>query len=510
MRKMIPNPGRHFLAFLLAAICLTEGTAWSQVKNYTPGEYPAPRTPDYNPNVTVEDLLPAARVLVRKPAKRQPLEPGYAVKPGQHILILVTSTFDDRVLEAIRLAIEEVGGRPDIMKTWTAPSARVSGNRGFEEFRVFKGEGAAGTANRPPRFGFTKGLQALGKLTANGEYTLVINGAGGPPPMESYDWEYIPWDTADQFLFSQAGFPYEVQYAMDRKAYSTLLRARKIRATDPEGTDMAWNWHPNYEGINREEHPGYEFVLAGHLGAIPQFHSPLDADANGTIAGTINHTGTFPRLALTITKNQIAKVAGGGEYGRLWQEMLEACRGIQFPGFPAPGCGWFEEAAIGSDVWRARSLDFAESIGGASWERGRAGVIHWGLGVARNLDAVPAVRQWHQEHETPSGAGHWHVHTYFTTMDFTLDDGKQLRVIDKGHFTWLDDPEIRQIASKYGNPDEILREKWIPAVPGINIPGNYLSDYAADPFKVISAQMADLLKKIRAAGPARHELQASR
>ncbi len=152
---------------------------------------------------------------------------------------------------------------------------------------------------------------------------------------------------------------------------------------------------------------------------------------------------------------------------------------------------------MGSDPWRARSLDFADYTRGASWERGRSGVIHWGLGVSRNSSALPAVREWYEENK-PAVSGHHHIHTYFNTMDFTMEDGQQLRYIDKGHLTLLDDPEIREIASKYGDPDEILTEKWIPAVPGINVPGNYLTDYGQDPGKVIAKQQAELMNKLQA------------
>jgi hypothetical protein len=47
--------------------------------------------------------------------------------------------------------------------------------------------------------------------------------------------------------------------------------------------------------------------------------------------------------------------------------------------------------------------------------------------------------------------------------------------------TAFDDPEIRKIAEKYGDPDKILRQLWIPALPGINYPGDYERDYARDP-----------------------------
>jgi hypothetical protein len=125
--------------FLLCAIAthlvIVAGSALAQVKTYTPGAYPAPRTPEYNLDVTAEDLLPIARVLVRKPARFQPLEPGYGIEPGQRVLILVSTRFDNRVLDAIQRAIEELGGELDIMKTYSPPPSKLTGNFGFLEVR---------------------------------------------------------------------------------------------------------------------------------------------------------------------------------------------------------------------------------------------------------------------------------------------------------------------------------------------------------------------------------------
>lgn len=47
--------------------------------------------------------------------------------------------------------------------------------------------------------------------------------------------------------------------------------------------------------------------------------------------------------------------------------------------------------------------------------------------------------------------------------------------------TSLDNPEVRALASRYGDPDYLLTEDWIPEVPGINAPGDYMKDYAPDP-----------------------------
>jgi hypothetical protein len=66
-------------------------------------------------------------------------------------------------------------------------------------------------------------------------------------------------------------------------------------------------------------------------------------------------------------------------------------------------------------------------------------------------------------------------------LEIETEDGKTIKLIDKGHLTTLDDPEIRNLAARYGNPDEVLREAWIPAIPGINVDGSYSRDYAGDP-----------------------------
>src|SRR5581483_10489374 len=245
MRKSRINICISVLALLAA---LGANPTRAQVKSYVPGEYPAPKLPPYKMDVTTQDLLPIARVLVRKPARFQPLEPGYGIQPGQRVLILVASTFDHRVLDAIQQAIEEAGGRPDVMKTYFPPRSKMTGNFGFLEMPEPQPGGStlAPSAVRE----YAKALREAMKIRGERPYDLVINGSGGPPPiLIGFKWEYIPWDTADKFMFSMAGLPFEVQDTMDRIGYSRLLHARKIRATDPEGTDMSWKWQPNFEGM---------------------------------------------------------------------------------------------------------------------------------------------------------------------------------------------------------------------------------------------------------------------
>ncbi len=68
----------------------------------------------------------------------------------------------------------------------------------------------------------------------------------------------------------------------------------------------------------------------------------------------------------------------------------------------------------------------------------------------------------------------------------TAKDGTEHPVILDGRLTAMDDPEVRQLAAKYGDPDEILKEDWIPQIPGITCSGSY-EEYAGDPGRWIYA-----------------------
>jgi hypothetical protein len=79
------------------------------------------------------------------------------------------------------------------------------------------------------------------------------------------------------------------------------------------------------------------------------------------------------------------------------------------------------------------------------------------------------------------------VYNYFATYRAHLrKSNKWVDLIDRGRMTSLDDPGVRALASRYGDPDKILTENWIPDIPGINASGKY-EDYASDPWKYTKA-----------------------
>jgi hypothetical protein len=80
--------------------------------------------------------------------------------------------------------------------------------------------------------------------------------------------------------------------------------------------------------------------------------------------------------------------------------------------------------------------------------------------------------------------GHLHIHLLFPTLTVTTKSGTDYTLIDNGRLTALDDPDVRALAAKYGDPDDLLKEDWIPKIPGITCAGSY-NEYAQNPGKWI-------------------------
>lgn len=107
----------------------------------------------------------------------------------------------------------------------------------------------------------------------------------------------------------------------------------------------------------------------------------------------------------------------------------------------------------------------------------RAGIMHIGFGTVISADT---------EREDAKGGkfvGHWHVHLHFPTYAAEDVDGGDVTVIEHGRLKALDDPGVRAVAARYGDPDGMLREDCVPAISGMNTAGDYDEHYAADPYR---------------------------
>jgi hypothetical protein len=138
---------------------------------------------------------------------------------------------------------------------------------------------------------------------------------------------------------------------------------------------------------------------------------------------------------------------------------------------------------------------------GTSSERMRAGVFHWALGSyyfhdpgAKYTGSEKWIKKFSADNKLPGEHG-FHIHTYFTTYQVHLrNTSKWITLVDKGRLTSLDSPQARSLASRYGDPEKITAKDWIPDMPGINVPGEYLKDYANNPY----GYSTGVMKKIEA------------
>ncbi len=391
---------------------------------------------------------------------------------GKRVLIAVDSQYDLRIPEAIARALRDVNGaKADIIVVDIGPD-REFGD--LDEIEVIMRRESYRI--KPRRY---EGFAWVEEMALANGYDMLIHGRGGGPGADPRikNYEFIPWQTEEQFTSTATTFPRELHTLINRKAWELIWNhgpGGTVHLTDPEGTDITYTLWPEY--FERPNSPFKESPLWGHLMAHPMPPLVNLADATGILAGTTNHFGRpYPNMKLNMVDGCLESIQGGGAYGDGWNELLEESRHSQYPCFPREGLFWLWEVAIGTNpkIMRPHGINL-QSSGGSEWERRRSGVIHLGLGTS-----------WRDEFEDWAVErsmlyGHLHVHLLFPTLDITTRSGEVLRVIDRGHLTALDDPDVRKLAGKFGDPDLLLKEDWVPKVPGISIDGSY-EEYSKNP-----------------------------
>lgn len=444
--------------------------------------FPAPRFPNFPAAVTEENLLEASRTFVTRPGGGA--LPGYSIKRGEKVLLLVTPFYEPPLVNAMLQALREAGASVDV---FSADVSDIVGtdragiqNWGYLENPIFLYKDS--TTKYLNRMELGGGLKPedLPRLVALKHYDVLIGGAGSTRATSGYRWEEFPWKLGDELLASSKyGLPNEVSRTLYDLAWEQIRHARRVHVTDPEGTDLTWNLPGSIQQIEQtprfwREYMCHPEILGGK--AMESAESTRRVDVTGVIAGTINHVGAFPLIKVHVKHGRIESIEGGGKFGDEWRKILARYDGTAWPGGqPGPGFGWIEECAVGVIPSEVRSRSAMTQPAGTMRERRRSGIFHWAFGSQWS----PETAAWFDANSAPDG--HFDVHTNFTTMTLTTGDGRTIVFADKGHMTVLDDPRLRAVAAKYGDPDQMLREVWIPPVPGINVQGDYLHDYGSDP-----------------------------
>lgn len=448
--------------------------------------YPAPRYPEIPEITRLEQLLPYARHIIERPMPYSgDQRPGFGVKGGERILFVTDSNIDPLVLEAfLRVLRDEKKCQVDVFQQ---QGGRHILRTGEVMKRIVDSKPAAWMLGGPAwvdeaakKEGYQK---VIGYISFWAENNLRLKHYGFP----------MNWPTREQLASPAVTYPEEIIEAIDRASWKILRQTERARITDPQGTDISFTWFPEYWQIMDGRYPDYptegfgthhyrlgaieDPITSGHLSGYPLGVVLPKSDVGGVIAGTADHLGPYPHLRIYLKNSKVTRIEGGGEFGEKWREFIEKYKDLKYPHYPGPGVDWFIEAAIGTHPKVIRPFNTFESAAARAnfmAERDRSGIMH--LGIGQVLDFV-----WAFKKEPPLPFYHFHVNLYFPTYICRLKDGRQVKLIDKGRLTALDDPEVRSVTARYGDPDDLLREDWIPALPGINTDGDYWKNYAQDP-----------------------------
>ncbi len=301
-------------------------------------------------------------------------------------------------------------------------------------------------------------------------------------------------------------YPSDVWRMIEHKMIEPLGYVDRVEVTDPEGTAL-------YFGVSTDQAKSWAqgAYLQGHLFMIPSQASgvypfsviayPALGDkwlpptrmttANGYIASTNSHASNHPRIQIKIKDGYVQEVKGGGLYGdgfRLWLTYPKINE-LTWPYQKNPGFWWLYEAGTATNPKYFKHPG-ETLVGNNISERNAGGVIHWSFGAEVTMGpesgkekaaTSPKSLAFGKEHGVPVGHA-MHNHTLLPTYQIRFrESGKWATVIEHGQILASRDPEVRALASRYGDPEELLRRDWTPELPGITTPGDYNKDYSADP-----------------------------
>jgi hypothetical protein len=317
------------------------------------------------------------------------------------------------------------------------------------------------------------------------------------------------FDNRYELMNKAATFPGDIWRLAEERVVEPLSWVGRVEVKDPEGTDFSFEVDEKQaqswaEGAYQQGHlfmfphqatGRFPYSSVDYPAFTKKYNPRYLVKVNGVFAGTSNHTGSYPRIEVHVKDGYVKEVKGGGTYGDLWREFLKYPRinDLNYPFHDQPGYWWIYEAGMGTNPKFFKRPD-ENAEGHNQSERNNAGVIHWGFGL--RLDHGPdkpvESKEWMdfaKQHGLPNDHW-WHIHNTLPTYKVRVRGTKNswLTLIDKGEVTALKSPEIRALASRYGNPDEVLSDDWAPYLPGINAPGKY-QDYAKDPWKTVSSVM---------------------
>jgi hypothetical protein len=300
-------------------------------------------------------------------------------------------------------------------------------------------------------------------------------------------------------------FPADVWRLVETKTMESLGFTDRLEVTDPEGTALAADLTPEVaqawaKGVYQQGHLymfptqatgrwPYSMIKYPAYDSDKGFLPPVLVEATGVIASTNSHRATHPRMEMHLDKGRVSKVVGGGWYGEGFRQLLDypGTKDLTWPFFNRPGYWWLYEAGTATNPkYFKHPAEMLSQVpprellrGGNLSERNVAGVIHWAVGAeAEHGPEVagkpsPKSIEFGKKYNVPIGHA-MHQHNLLPTYQVRIrGTGQWQTLIEHGSLASLSDPEVRALAARYGDSEEILRKDFVHPIPGITIAGKY-------------------------------------
>ena len=249
-------------------------------------------------------------------------------------------------------------------------------------------------------------------------------------------WIWPPL-TVKELTSPYGRFPAELAFAMAKKDYEKVARSKEVRITDPKGTYLTAKIVP-------------EFTVKGYAGTVRgagkmisgTWVSPTPAvgflhkipNARGKVYFDLIELDQRKRKKSALWEIEdgwIINIEGQGT--EPWQEMIKEDK---------------RNGLLSEIIWTYNPKQNIEE----TWPdydsiTRRAGIVHMAIG------SPPSQARGDEK----TASTHHLAHTHALLMKPTVYIDNEPIIID-GHAVILDDPEIRELAKNYGDPDELLSE----------------------------------------------------
>lgn len=469
------------------------------------GPYPEPRFPKWMAEPTKDDLLKAARYAVRQTEGYSTL--GNAEK-GMTVHVFTDYRQDMDVWNAIKQAWAERGVEAVLVHGWEvmdmsedeykkrAEANMITAKDGWKEYGVFD---PIYMPYIPSDIQEEIGQPLAARWKAQHEidygrrpevkYLFVGEGGGGRREEDhagKFLGNWVYWSKSD-LLMRDSMFPSDVWKMVDEHIVRAIPYVSEGTFHDPEGTRLHWTLTPQ-QSQNWDKESGLSSYGSGHLNVYPP--PPQATWKEGVIVAGGNHTGFMPSMEVHISEHgRITEIKGGGKSGDVFRGLYYHPKfyNADFPSAPEKGYWYLKTDGFGTNPKAVRNMErlvYGTVEKANLIERRRAGVQHFSFaspaGPERGDIGAEDIAYAKQLGVPISHTAHMHV--YFGTLKWRLrDTGEWVTLSEKGMVKAFENPEVRALAARYGEPDVIFSYDWVPAIPGINYPGDYEDNYAPDP-----------------------------